>query len=80
MTYSLRHEVIRRGYRTTVKTILGDYERYAEVFPRNRVTLLPGREIERRAHRWSSGAAPPHPTVPSVRPARRRRSAGAAPA
>src|SRR5207253_10772694 len=38
MTYSLRHEVIRRGYRTTVKTILGDYERYAEVFGRGRVT------------------------------------------
>ena len=53
MTYSLRHEVIRRGYRTTVKTILGDYERYAEVFGRGRVTLLPRREIERRAHRWS---------------------------
>ena len=53
MTYSLRHEVIRRGYRTTVKTILGDYERYAEVFGRGRVRLLPRREIERRAHRWS---------------------------
>ncbi len=53
MTYSLRHEVIRRGYRTTVKTILGDYERYAEVFGRGLVTLLPRPEIERRAHRWS---------------------------
>src|SRR3989441_7344983 len=53
MTYSLRHEGIRRWYRTTVKTILGDYERYAEVFGRGRVTLLPRREIERRAHRWS---------------------------
>jgi hypothetical protein len=56
MTYSLRHEVIRRGYRTTVKTLLGDYERYADVFERNRVTLLPRREIERRAHRWSSAS------------------------
>ena len=56
MTYSLRHEVVRRGYRTTVKTLLGDYERYADVFERNRVTLLPRREIERRAHRWSSAS------------------------
>jgi NTE family protein len=61
MTYSLRHEVVRRGYRTTVKTILADFERYATVFGRNGVRLLPHREIERRALRWSSGFGGPGP-------------------
>jgi NTE family protein len=56
MTYSLRHEVIRRGYRTTVKTILGDFERYSAVFARHGLTLAPRPEIERRARRWSSVA------------------------
>jgi hypothetical protein len=57
MTYSLRHEVIRRGYRTTVKTILADFERYAALFARHGITVVPRAEIERRARRWSS--APP---------------------
>jgi len=48
MTYSLRHEVVRRGYRTTVKTLLGDYERYADVFERNRVTLEIARDTGRQ--------------------------------
>jgi NTE family protein len=70
MTYSLRYEVIRRGYRTTVKTILADYERLSEVFALNGVTLRPRREIERRAHRWSSGAGAAAPRL--------ERAAGAA--
>src|SRR5207244_11158833 len=45
MTYSLRHEVIRRGYRTTVKTILVSYQRYCDVFERHRLTALPRLEI-----------------------------------
>ncbi len=57
MTYSLRREVIRRGYRTTVKTIVADFERYAALFARHGVTLLSRAEIERRARRWSSVAA-----------------------
>jgi predicted acylesterase/phospholipase RssA len=54
MTYSLRFEVIRRGYRTTVKTILADFERYAELFARHGITVVPRAELERRAQRWSS--------------------------
>mgnify|MGYP001172708889 FL=1 len=54
MTYSLRHEVIRRGYRTTVKTILADFERYAALFARHGIRVVPRAEIERRARRWSS--------------------------
>jgi NTE family protein len=54
MTYSLRHEVIRRGYRTTVKTFLADFERYAELFARHGIRVVPRTEIERRARRWSS--------------------------
>jgi NTE family protein len=54
MTYSLRHEVIRRGYRTTVKTVLADFDRYADVFGRHGIRLMPRAEVERRARRWSS--------------------------
>jgi predicted acylesterase/phospholipase RssA len=57
MTYALRHEVIRRGYRTTVKTILADYDRYAALFARHGIQLVARAEIERRARRWSSAAA-----------------------
>ncbi len=56
MTYSLRYEVIRRGYRTTVKTILNDFERYSALFRRHDITLAGRSEIERRAQRWSSAA------------------------
>jgi predicted acylesterase/phospholipase RssA len=54
MTYSLRHEVVRRGYRTTVKTILADLDRLAFLFARHGIAILPRDEIERRASRWSS--------------------------
>src|SRR5262249_32750404 len=54
MTYSLRHEVIRRGYRTTVKTILADFDRYRGIFARHGIRLVARPEIERRARRWSS--------------------------
>jgi NTE family protein len=52
MTYTLRQEVIRRGYRTTIKVLLGDYERYAAVFARHGIHLGPRDAIERRAQRW----------------------------
>jgi NTE family protein len=57
MTYSLRHEVIRRGYRTTAKMILADYERYTGVFARQGIQVVARAELERRARRWSSAAA-----------------------
>jgi NTE family protein len=57
MTYTLRHEVVRRGYRTTVKTILNDFERYRAVFGRHGMTMASREDIERRAMRWSSAAA-----------------------
>ncbi len=53
MTYGLRHEVLRRGYRTTIKTILADYDRYAALFARHGVRLAPRDTIERRARRWA---------------------------
>jgi len=56
MTYAHRHEVIRRGYRTTVKTILADYDRYAALFAEHGIRLHARAEIERRARRWSSAA------------------------
>lgn len=56
MTYGLRQEVVRRGYRTTVKTILNDFDRYRTIFGRHGVTMAPRSEIERRAHRWSTAA------------------------
>ena len=54
MTYSLRHEVIRRGYRTTVKTVLADFDRYAAVFARHGLQLVARGEIEHRARQWAS--------------------------
>jgi predicted acylesterase/phospholipase RssA len=56
MTYTLRHEVVRRGYRTTVKTILNDFEHYRAVFRRHGMTMAAREDIERRASRWSSTA------------------------
>jgi len=53
MTYSLRHEVIRRGYRTTVKTFLADFDHYAAVFARHGLRLVPRADIEHRAREWS---------------------------
>jgi predicted acylesterase/phospholipase RssA len=52
MTYSLRHEVIRRGYRTTVKTILANFEYYSALLAPHNITLAPRPEIERRARRF----------------------------
>jgi len=56
ITYALRGEVIRRGYRTTVKVLLADHDRHAAVFARHGIRLLPRADIERRARRWSSAA------------------------
>lgn len=56
MTYSLRHEVVRRGYRTTVKTILNDFDRFRAIFARHGMTMASPEDIERRASRWSSTA------------------------
>jgi NTE family protein len=53
MTYALRHEVIRRGYRTTVRTFLADYERRAALFARHGIELVPRDAIEKRARRWT---------------------------
>jgi predicted acylesterase/phospholipase RssA len=57
MTYALRHEVIRRGYRTTVKTILADFDRYTALFARHGIAFVPRAVIERRARHWSSASA-----------------------
>lgn len=56
ITYAPRGEVIRRGYRTTVKTLLADWDRYAALFSRHGIALLPRPEVERRARRWSAAA------------------------
>lgn len=52
MTYSLRHEVIRRGYRTTIKTILGNFARYEALFARHGIAMAARPDIEQRARRW----------------------------
>jgi NTE family protein len=54
MTYARREEVVRRGYRTTVKTFLGQYDRLAELFARHGITVAKRTAIETRAERWSS--------------------------
>ena len=72
MTYSLRHEVIRRGYRTTVKTVLADFDRYAALFARHGITVVSRAEIERRARRWSSAVPQPGQPGPSSRTAAAR--------
>jgi predicted acylesterase/phospholipase RssA len=66
MTYGLRHEVVRRGYRTTVKTILANFEYFAALLAHHGITLLPRAQIERRAQRWSS--TPPAPADPRAAP------------
>src|SRR5262249_15195241 len=72
MTYGLRHEVIRRGYRRTVKTILADYERHTGVLARAGIQIAARADIERRARRWSSTA---RPAARRTRPAPRRAAA-----
>lgn len=56
MTYAAWDEVIRRGYRTTIKVLLGDYERYAAVFARHGIGLTARALVERRARRWGAAA------------------------
>jgi predicted acylesterase/phospholipase RssA len=56
MTYGLRREVIRRGFRTTVKTILADLERYTAIFARHGIQLAARADVERKARRWASAA------------------------
>jgi predicted acylesterase/phospholipase RssA len=53
MTYGLRHEVVRRGYRTTVATMLAEYDRHAALFARHGIELVPRAAIEKRARRWN---------------------------
>lgn len=53
MTYTLRHEVVRRGYRTTIKTMLAEYDRHAALFARHGIELVPRAAIEKRARRWA---------------------------
>jgi predicted acylesterase/phospholipase RssA len=56
MTYNLRFEVIRRGYRTTAKTILNDYDRHAETFARHGIGVVSRAEFARRAEQWAHDA------------------------
>ncbi len=56
MTYALRFEVIRRGYRTTAKTILRHYDRYARIFYRHGIAVVPRAEFAFRAEQWSREA------------------------
>ena len=49
MTYSLRQDIIQRAYRTTVRTVLGSYERWRVVLARHGITLKARDEIERRS-------------------------------
>jgi predicted acylesterase/phospholipase RssA len=53
MTYTLRHEVVRRGYRTTIKTMLAEYDRHQALFARHGIELVPRAAIEKRARRWT---------------------------
>lgn len=57
MTYGLRHEVVRRGYRTTITTVLADYDRHAALFARHGIELVPRSRIEKRARRWVPAGA-----------------------
>jgi NTE family protein len=56
MTYGLRHEVVHRGYRTTVRTVLAEYDRYTALFTRHGIELVQRAAIEKRAQRWSAAA------------------------
>jgi NTE family protein len=57
MTYGLRHEVVRRGYRTTVEHVIAEYDRYAALFARHGIELVPRPAIEKRARRRNRPAA-----------------------
>jgi hypothetical protein len=56
IAYSLSYEVLRRGYRTTVKTILADFGTYAAVLGRHGIGVVSRAEFERRVQRWSREA------------------------
>jgi NTE family protein len=57
MTYTLRHQVVMRGYRTTLAALLADYERHRELFARHGVELASRDAVERRARRTHRAAA-----------------------
>ena len=57
MTYNLRHEVVRLGYRTTIKTVLSEYDRHVALFARHGIELVQRAAIEKRARRWSRDGA-----------------------
>ncbi len=59
MTYGLRHEVVRRGYRSTMRTIVSEYERYAALFAAHGIELVPRAVVEKRTRRWARQAADP---------------------
>src|SRR5215470_8046413 len=54
MTYNLRTEVIRRGYRTTIKQFLGQWEHYVALFARHGITLAGRASVEQVSERWKS--------------------------
>ena len=56
MTYALRFEVLRRGFRTTAKTILSDFDRHARIFARHDIGVVTRAEFVCRAEQWSRGA------------------------
>jgi predicted acylesterase/phospholipase RssA len=89
MTYALRFEVIRRGFRTTAKTILADYDRHARQFARHGIGVVPRAEFARRAEGWSrdacaaavpAGAGPGDTGTQPARRARVDRAEAASPA
>jgi predicted acylesterase/phospholipase RssA len=59
MTYGLRHEVVRRGYRSTLRTIVSEYERYAALFAAHGIELVPRAVVEKRTRRWARGPLGP---------------------
>jgi predicted acylesterase/phospholipase RssA len=56
MTYTLKEEVIRRGYRTTITTMLTEYDRHVALFGRHGIELVPRATIEKRTQRWARAA------------------------
>src|SRR5262249_60211524 len=54
MTYARRQEVIRRGYRTTIKRVLAQYDRMTLLFARHGLALRPRSDIDARARIFSS--------------------------
>ncbi len=43
---------MRRGYRTTITTVLAEYDRHAALFARHGIELVPRAAIEKRTRRW----------------------------